>query len=89
MGSEPKRIVILPARERRPLPTLPPGIRRTRPRDYLEWRTLRRWGKLPLWEGLFPGYLLREARERAGLTQREMAARLGSASRRSPKPSAR
>lgn len=77
MGSESQRIVIVPARERRPLPTLPPGIRRTRPRDYLEWKTLRRWGKLPPWEGLFPGYLLREARERAGLTQREMAARLG------------
>jgi DNA-binding XRE family transcriptional regulator len=59
------------------LPPLPPGIRRTRPRDYVEWKTLRRWGKLPAWEDVFPGYLLREARERAGFTQKEMAARLG------------
>jgi DNA-binding XRE family transcriptional regulator len=59
------------------LPPLSPDIKRTRPRSYLEWTTLRRWGKLPPWEGLFPGYLLREARERAGLSQRALASRLG------------
>jgi hypothetical protein len=45
--------------------------------DYFEWKTLRRWGKLPAWEDVLPGYLLREARERAGFTQKETAARLG------------
>jgi transcriptional regulator with XRE-family HTH domain len=35
------------------------------------------WGKLPSWENDVPGYLLRLARERAGLTQRELAIRLG------------
>jgi transcriptional regulator with XRE-family HTH domain len=50
---------------------------RRRPRDYVEWKTLRRWGKLPLWEEVRPGYVLREARERAGLSQGELARRLG------------
>lgn len=73
-----ERILSLEIPDRQePLPPLPPGIRRTRPRDYFEWKTLRRWGRLPAWEDVFPGYLLREARERAGLTQKEMAARLG------------
>jgi DNA-binding XRE family transcriptional regulator len=58
-------------------PLLTPNIKRTRPRSYIEWKTLRRWGKLPPWEDLFPGYLLREARERAGFSQRELASRLG------------
>lgn len=58
-------------------PELPAGVRRTRPRDYLEWKTLRRWGRLPSWEDSPPGYVLREAREAAGLTQTELAARLG------------
>lgn len=71
------KTVIVQAPPRREVPPLPPGIRRTRPRDYVEWQTLRRWGKLPAWEAVFPGYLLREARERAGLTQRELAERLG------------
>ena len=58
-------------------PALPPGVRRTRPRDYFEWKTLRRWGRLPSWEVSPPGYLLREARERADLTQADLAVRLG------------
>ena len=62
---------------RGPLPPLPPDFKRVRPRSYLEWKTLRRWGKLPPWEGLFPGYRLREARENAGLSQKQMAERLG------------
>ena len=60
----------------RELPELSPRIRRRRPRDYIEWKTLRRWGKLPDWEDSPAGYLLREARERAGLTQAELAERL-------------
>lgn len=58
-------------------PALPPGVRRTRPRDYVEWKTLRRWGQLPSWEVSPAGYLLREAREGRGLTQAELAGRLG------------
>lgn len=56
---------------------LPPGVRRTRPRDYFEWKTLRRWDQLPSWEVSPPGFLLREARERVEMTQAELAARLG------------
>jgi DNA-binding XRE family transcriptional regulator len=69
-------VIAAPAR-RGALPVLPPGIKRTRPRDYVEWKTLRRWGKLPYWEDVFPGYLLRAAREEAGLTVSQMAERLG------------
>jgi transcriptional regulator with XRE-family HTH domain len=50
---------------------------RRRPRAYTEWKTLRRWGKLPPWEPLRAGYVLREARERAGLSQAELARHLG------------
>lgn len=50
---------------------------RCRPRTFAEWRTLRRWGKLPAWELQVVGYLLRDARTRATLTQRELARRLG------------
>jgi Helix-turn-helix len=59
------------------LPVLSPRIRRTKPRTFLEWKALRRWGKLPPWEPEPAGYLLRLAREKAGLTQRELARRLG------------
>lgn len=61
----------------RPLMVLPSGLRRRRPRSYLEWRTLRRWQALPPWEESAPGYLLRCAREEAGLTQQELGQRLG------------
>lgn len=50
---------------------------RRRPRSYAEWSALARWGRLPPWEPTVPGYLLRQARESAGLTQAEMAERLG------------
>jgi DNA-binding XRE family transcriptional regulator len=46
---------------------------RNRPREYLEWRTLRRWERLPVSEKDVPGYLLRMAREEAGLTQQRLA----------------
>jgi DNA-binding XRE family transcriptional regulator len=52
-------------------------LSRGRPRVFLEWATLRRWGKLPAREQGVVGYLLRIAREEAGLTQRELAGRLG------------
>lgn len=52
-------------------------LTRGRPRSFTEWRTLRRWGKLPRWERDIPGFLLREARVDAGLTQGMLAARLG------------
>lgn len=59
------------------VPPLPAGVRRRRPRSYLEWRALRRWGRLPAWEESPPGYLLREARDEAGWTQEQLARRLG------------
>lgn len=55
---------------------LPSGVARNRPRAYAEWKALRRWGKLPEWEAPAPGYLLRLARERSGLTQQSLAERL-------------
>lgn len=51
--------------------------RRRRPRSFTEWSTLRRWDKLPPWEQDVPGYLLREARQQAGLTQVELGRELG------------
>jgi DNA-binding XRE family transcriptional regulator len=56
---------------------LPPGLLRRRPRSYAKWRWLRQSGRMPAWESLPAGFLLREAREAAGLTQRELAERLG------------
>ena len=52
------------------------ALRRTRPRAYEEWKALREWGRLPEWEPLRAGYELRAAREAAGITQAELAARL-------------
>lgn len=60
-----------------PLPLLPAGALRSKPRSYEEWSTLARWGKLPDWEPLRPGFELRAAREAAGVTQAELATRLG------------
>ncbi len=59
--------------------SVPPPLRitKSRPRDYVEWKTLQRWGKLPLWEPEPVGYLLRLAREEAGLSQKKLAGRLG------------
>ena len=54
-----------------------PGLSRRRPRVYEEWAALRRWGLLPKQEEAVLGYLLREAREAAALTQSVLATRLG------------
>ena len=54
-----------------------PHLTRRRPRAFLEWRTLRRWGKLPNREVDVPGYMLRTVRESAGLTQAQLAKQLG------------
>ncbi len=43
----------------------------------MEWSALRRWGRLPGWERDVPGYLLRLARSEAGLSQQQVAERLG------------
>lgn len=51
--------------------------RGTKPRSFEEWSALRRWNQLPSWEPLRPGYLLRATREAAGLTQADLAERLG------------
>ena len=61
----------------RPAQELSARLRRRRPRSYLEWKTLQRWGSLPLWEDTPVGYLLRSAREEAEVTQREMGRKLG------------
>ncbi len=53
------------------------GLVRGRPRSYVEWATLRRWGKLPPWEVDIPGFLLRLARETAAMKQTELAERIG------------
>ena len=58
-------------------PKRPPGLTRGRPRAYLEWKTLKRWGRLPERERLVPGFLLRVAREEAGMTQKQLALMLG------------
>jgi len=52
-------------------------LSRARPRTFAEWQALRRWGKLPLWERAVAGYLLRGAREQAGLTQKVLGEKLG------------
>ena len=54
----------------------PLRLTRRRPRSFSEWSALRRWGKLPVWEAEVPGFLLREARQFAGLTQKMLAERL-------------
>lgn len=56
---------------------LPSGLVRRKPRSFTEWSALRRWRKLPAWEIEPVGYLLRLAREGAGLTQMALAERLG------------
>ncbi len=68
-----RKVRVQSAPGRRSLGSVPRG----RPRAFAEWRTLRRWGKLPAWERGVAGYLLRAARVEAGLTQRELAGRLG------------
>lgn len=45
-------------------------------RRYAEWKRLWQSGKLPPWEPDPPGYLLHEARESAGLSQRDLGKRL-------------
>ena len=55
---------------------LPRNLLRRRPRSYAKWRWLRESGRMPEWEVLPMGYLLREAREAAGLTQAQLAERL-------------
>lgn len=59
------------------LAELPKRLVRRRPRRYAEWKALRGWGKLPAWEVEPVGYVLRLAREDAGVTQTELARRLG------------
>ena len=53
----------------------PRGARK--PRDFAEWKALRRWDKLPEEEKAVAGFLLRLARDEAGLTQAQLAHRLG------------
>ena len=48
-------------------------LSRKKPRNYIEWRALRLWERLPASERDVPGYLLRLAREEARLTQKQLA----------------
>lgn len=57
--------------------TTAPRLTRRRPRAFIEWKQLRKWGKLPDREARIPGYLLRIAREEAKLTQTRLAELLG------------
>ena len=77
MGTPKPMRVFRVYQRRRELPPLSAAARGVRPRDYEEWKTLRAWEALPYWELDPPGYLLRLAREKARLTQRELAARMG------------
>ena len=74
-GSRELRVFRAPLRAT--IKPLPAGLRRRRPRGYFEWKTLKAWGKLPDWEDEPAGYLLRLAREDEGLSQQDMARRLG------------
>ena len=56
---------------------LSPALRRSRPRRFAEWSALRRWRDLPYWEVEPAGYVLRAARQEAGLTQADLGTRLG------------
>jgi DNA-binding XRE family transcriptional regulator len=56
---------------------LPTSLKRRRPRSFIEWKTLKAWEQLPAWEAEPAGYLLRLVREDEGLSQQEMAKRLG------------
>ena len=75
MNSPPKKVYRIPDDPR--VEVTGSDIQRRHPRSYFEWKTLKRWGKLPEWEWRSPGYLLREAREASGLTQAALAGRLG------------
>lgn len=75
MGKASARRVIVPRWQ--PLSYPLPKLARRRPRSYEEWSALRRWGKLPTQEQTVAGFVLREARESAGLSQAELAKRLG------------
>ncbi|MEE8366675.1 MAG: helix-turn-helix transcriptional regulator [Thermoanaerobaculia bacterium] len=70
------RILRIPSDRRRVELPLPTGLTRRKPRVYQEWKALKDWGKLPAWNSEPPGYLLRELRENADLTQTTMSERL-------------
>ena len=48
-------------------------LSRVKPRSSVEWKTLRRCGKLPDPERSLPGYLLRLTLGEAGMTQAQLA----------------
>ena len=68
-----KRLLKISTHRRKLELQLPTGLARRRPRVYQEWKALKNWGKLPAWEATPPGYLLRELREEANLTQTAMS----------------
>ena len=72
-----ERILTVPAAPLEFMPQLARVLQRRKPRAYAEWKALRSWDKLPVWEDDPPGYLLRRLREDADCTQQELARRLG------------
>ncbi len=71
-----KKVLKIPTDRRRLGLQLPTGLARRKPRVFQEWKALKDWGKLPAWETTPPGYLLRELRENAKLSQVAMSERL-------------
>ena len=71
-----KKVLKIPTDRRRLGLQLPTGLARRKPRVFQEWKALKEWGKLPAWETTPPGYLLRELRENAKLSQVAMSKRL-------------
>lgn len=57
------------------LPSLEPA--RGRPRDFIEWKTLRRWNRLSYAEQDVPGYLLKLVRTEAGISQKDFGKKMG------------
>ena len=70
---EKKRVIVKRSRIKS-FPDL--DLPRVRPRSFVEWKTLKRWGELPDSEVAVSGYLLRMVREEAGLTQTQLASML-------------
>jgi len=75
MGEQARPVIYTPRRKLSyPLPKVQPRLKQ---RSYTEWKFLRTWGKLPQWELKPAGFVLRLAREKAELTQAQLAGRLG------------
>ena len=78
MGKSARLRTITPRARPLPFALSDLSLRRRRPaRAYQEWSTLKRWNRLPAAEEAIVGYKLRDMRAAAGLSQSELARRLG------------